>query len=50
MVAKFFMCERKVGNLMYFFLVILFLIFINKHGKQHKMPKATRCNRMIANI
>ena len=38
MVVKFFMCERKVSNLIYYLLVIfIFLIFINNHGKQHKM-------------
>ena len=41
MVAKFFMCERKVSNLMYYSLAILFyfIIFINNHGKQYKMLK-----------
>ena len=31
MVAKFFMCERKVSNLIYVY------ILINNHGKQYKV-------------
>ena len=40
-VAKYFMCERKVSNLIFYFLVILFIssYFINNQGKQHKMLK-----------
>ena len=36
-----FMHKRKVSNLIYYFLVILLLfpIFINNLGKQHKIPK-----------
>ena len=40
-VAKFFMCERKVSDLIYYFSVILFLFaflfFINSQSEQHKM-------------
>ena len=34
MVAKSFMCERKVSNLFYYFLLCF---IINNQGKQHKM-------------
>ena len=45
MVAKFFMCERKVSNMIYYFFVILIIldisvisvISINNQDKQQKM-------------
>ena len=51
MVAKLFMCKRKVSNYIYYVLVILFLYiyFVNNHGKQPKMPKRDSCNRMVEN-
>ena len=39
MVTKFFMCDRKVSNLIYYFLVICIFIFINNHGEEQKMQK-----------
>ena len=42
MVVKFFMCNRKVSNFIYYVLVIylIFLFFLfTTIGKQHKMPK-----------
>ena len=39
MVVKFFMRERKVGNFIYFLVILFILNFINNHGKQHKMLK-----------
>ena len=51
MVTKFFMCEGKVSNLIYFYFVILFF-FINNQGKQHKMlikrPVVAECCRLFA--
>ena len=38
MSAKFFICERKESNIMYYFF-FNFFNFINDQGRQHKIPK-----------
>ena len=39
--CKVFMHERYVNNSIYYFLVIfVYFIFVDNHGKQHKMQKS----------
>ena len=38
-----------MNYLSYYSLFMLFFIFINDQGKQHKMLKSDPCNRMVAN-